>query len=370
VPTVGGVSTERFDVIVIGAGQAGLASGYHLAQRGVPFVILEEAAQVGESWRRRWDTLRVFTPARNDGLPGMPFPGPGHACPTKDEIAAYLAAYAHQMRLPIRLGVRVDSLEATEAGFVLTAAGDRYEAAQVIVATGAYTEPKIPEFAAQLRPDIRQLHSSQFSGAARLVPGAVLVVGASNSGAEIAFSAASAGHETWLSGRDVGQMPFDINGRVARVVDRAFWPFVHHVMTVRTPIGRKARPVIQLHGGPLERIRPRDLDTVGVKRVVGRTVGVADGRPRLDDGQVLDVSNVIWATGFRHEYPWIRLPVVGPEGWPMHARGVTAVPGLYFVGLPFQYGLTSSLIGGVGRDAEYVVRRVTSAARHAVVGIA
>jgi putative flavoprotein involved in K+ transport len=358
------MNTERFDVIVIGGGQAGLATGYHLQRRGARFAILEAHDRIGESWRRRWDTLSVFTPARNNGLPGMRFPGPGHARPSKDGIADYMSAYAHAMDLPVRTGVHVDSLErAADGGFVVSAGADRYEAAQIVVATGGFSEPRIPEFASELHPEITQLHSSDYRNPSQLQAGPVLVVGASNSGGEIAHNAASAGHETWLSGRDTGQMPFDINGMVARMVDRVIWPMVHHVMTIRTPMGRKARPVIQQHGGPLERIRKGELEAVGVRRVVGRTVGVSAGRPQLDDGQVLDVRNVVWATGFRHEYPWIRLPVIGPDGWPMHDRGVvTSQPGLYFVGLPFQYAFTSSLIGGVGRDAGYVVDRLM---RHA-----
>jgi putative flavoprotein involved in K+ transport len=269
------------------------------------------------------------------------------------------------MDLPIRTGIHVDSLERTDdGGFLICSGHDRFEAAQVVIATGGYSEPRIPEFASELRAEIAQLHSSEFRSPAQLQPGAVLVVGASNSGGEIAHGAARAGHETWLSGRDTGKMPFDIDGRVARAVDHVFWPFIHHVVTVRTPIGRKAGPFLKQHGGPLERIRPADLAAAGVKRVVGRTVGVTDGLPLLDDGQVLDVANVVWATGFRHEYPWIRLPVTGPDGWPIHDRGlVAAVPGLYFVGLPFQYAASSSLIGGVGRDASFVVDRLMARAR-------
>lgn len=363
VPTVDRMSTERFDIIVIGGGQAGLATGYHLRGRGPSFVILEAHDRIGESWRRRWDGLRVFTPARTDGLPGMPFPAPGHSFPTKDEVADYLEAYAQRMELPIRTGVHVDSLDRADDGrFVICAGNDRFEASEVVVATGGFSEPQVPAFAEELHPDISQLHSSEYRGASQLPDGAVLVVGASNSGGEIAHSAARAGHETWLSGRDVGQMPFDINGGVARVVDMAFWPFVHHVLTVRNPIGRRARSAVTLHGGPLERIRKKDLEAAGVKRVVGRTVGVSGGRPLLDDGRELDVRIVVWATGFRHAYPWIRLPVIGSDGWPVHERGAALdTPGLYFVGLPFQYGFTSQLIGGVGRDAAYVVDRLMKA---------
>jgi putative flavoprotein involved in K+ transport len=362
-PTVDRMTTERFDTIVVGGGQAGLATGYHLRRRGASFVILEAHDRIGESWRRRWDSLRLFTPARNSGLPGRPFPAPGHTFPTKDEVADYLEAYARTMDLPVRTGVHVDSLDRTDdGGFVICAGDDRYEAAHVVVATGGYGEPRVPVFAADLSPEIRQLHSSEYRRASSLQAGAVLVVGASNSGGEIAHSAASAGHETWLAGRDTGQMPFDIDGRVARVVDHAFWPFIHHVVTLRTPIGRRARPFLQQHGGPLERIRKRELEEVGVRRVVARAVGVADGLPRLEDGQVLDVRNVVWATGFRHDFPWIRVPVIGPDGWPIHDRGVSpSVPGLFFVGLPFQYAASSALIGGVGRDAEHVVDRLMAA---------
>lgn len=354
------MSTERFDLIVVGGGQAGLAAGYHLRRRGAHFVILEAHDRIGESWRRRWDTLRLFTPARNSGLPGRPFPAPGHTFPTKDEVAEYLEAYAQAMDLPVRTGVRVDSLDRTDdGGFVLCAGDDRYEAARVIVATGGYGEPRVPDFAADLRPEIRQLHSSEYRSASALQAGPVLVVGASNSGGEIAHSAARAGHETWLAGRDTGQMPFDIEGRVARAFDHVFWPFIHHVVTVRTPIGRKVRPVLLHHGGPLERIRRGELAAAGVRRVIGRAVGASDGLPQLEDGQVLEVRNVVWATGFRHDYPWIRLPVGGPDGVPDHDRGMMpAIPGLAFVGLPFQYAASSALIGGVGRDAAFVVDRL------------
>lgn len=359
------MSTHAFDVIVIGGGQAGLATGYHLARRGLRFIILEAHERVGESWRRRWDALRTFTSARYDGLPGMSFPAPPHHFPTKDQVADYVEAYARRFELPIRTGLRVDRLRRTDDAdgtFEVLAADERLDAAAVVVATGAFHEPRIPDFGAQLDPTIRQLHSSEYRNIAQLQPGGVLVVGASNSGGEIAFDVARE-HETWLSGRDTGQMPFDIDGHVARLLDPPFWFFISHVVTVRTPIGRSARPFVQQHGGPLERVRRKDLAAAGVHRVVARTVGVSGGLPMLDDGQVLDVRNVIWATGFRHDYPWIELPISGPDGWPINERGVVpTAPGLYFVGLPFQYGFTSQLIGGVGRDARFVVDRIAERA--------
>jgi putative flavoprotein involved in K+ transport len=350
---------EQFEVVVIGGGQAGLATGYHLAKRGLRFVILEAGQRVGDAWRNRWGRLRLFTRARYDGLPGMRFPAPPASFPTKDQVADYMELYARRMDLPVRSAVVVDGLRQTDGGrFVITAKNRRIEADQVVVASGAYHEPRVPDFANQLRPSILQLHSSEYRDPSQLQPGGVLVVGAANSGGEIAFDAASA-HPTWLSGRDTGQMPFPIEGAVSAFVDPLIWFMANHVLTVDTAFGRRAEPYVRAHGTPLERVRPVDLQAAGVTRVYARTVGARDGLPFLDDGSVLDVSNVVWATGFRHDFPWIQLPVMGDDGWPMQDRGVVpGVPGLYFVGLPFQRAVASSLIGGVGRDAAYVTDRI------------
>ena len=311
------MTTEQYDVIVIGGGQAGLATGYQLARQGLRSIILDEHDRSGESWRRRWDTLRVFTRARYDSLPGMRFPHAPDGFPTKDEVADYLESYAREMALPVRAGTRVDRLEDTgTGGFMAVAGPERFEARHVVIATGAFQEPNVPDFAVELRGDIIQLHSSEYQDRSQLQPGGVLVVGAGNSGAEIAVDAVRE-HETWLVGRDRGEMPFDINGRISKLVDPFFWFALNHILTIRTPMGRRARPSVQMHGGPLERVRKRDLAAAGVRRVVGRAVGVSAGLPMLDDEQVLDVRNVIWATGFRHDYPWINLPMMGEDGWPI-----------------------------------------------------
>lgn len=356
---------ERFNTIVIGGGQAGLAVGYYLAKHDVDFVILDANRCTGDSWRQRWDTLRTFTPARYDSLPGMPFPAPSHSFPTKDQVADYLENYAATFQLPVRHDLHVDRLSSLGDRFLVAAGDRRFEAAQVVVATGPYHAPRIPDFAADLDPSIRQLHSSEFTELSQLQEGAVLVVGASNSGAEIAYNVARE-HKTWLSGRDTGQMPFHIDGRFAQMIDYVIWFAVNHMVKIQTPLGRKARSVMLEHGGPLERIRRDDLAAAGVERVFARTVGVRDGKPLLADGQVLDVANVIWSTGFQPDYSWIDLPVIGEDGWPLHERGVVpAVPDLYFVGLPFLYAGSSSLIGGVGRDARYVAEAVAARSRAA-----
>jgi putative flavoprotein involved in K+ transport len=355
---------EQFEVVVIGGGQAGLATGYHLAGRGLRFVILDASQRIGDAWRYRWDRLRVFTRARYDGLPGMRFPAPPASFPTKDQVADFLEEYARRMDLPVRSGARVNCLAQTDGSrFAMTVGSRQIEADQVVVASGGYHEPQVPEFASALSPRIRQLHSSEYRNPSQLQPGGVLVVGAGNSGAEIAFDAAPE-HRTWLSGRDTGQMPFAIDGTVSRLVDPLFWFLVNHVLTVDTPIGRRVGPSMRAHGVPLERVRPVDLRAAGVTRLYARTVGARDGRPILDDGSVLDVTNVVWCTGFRHDFTWINLPVLGEDGWPMQDYGVVrSVPGLYFMGLPFMRAVASALIGGVGKDAAYVVERI--AARHA-----
>ena len=203
-----GRSTQQIDTIVIGAGQAGLSAGYHLAKRGLPFAILDADARIGDHWRDRWDTLRLYSPARYDSLPGMRFPAPSSHWPTGREMADYLEAYARRFDLPVRSGTRVDRVEPIDGGFVVsTADGERLAARQVIVATGPFRQPNVPAFAAELDPSIRQLHSHDYRNPAQLSPGPVLVVGLSHSGADIAFEAANAGHRTILSGKSHGQMP-------------------------------------------------------------------------------------------------------------------------------------------------------------------
>jgi putative flavoprotein involved in K+ transport len=354
-----GREPERLETVVIGGGQAGLAVGHHLARRGRPFVILDAHQRVGDAWRKRWDSLRLFTPARYSGLPGWPFPAPAWHYPVKDEVADYLEAYAARFELPVRSGVAVDRLARLGDRYLVTAGERRFEADNVVVASGAYHTPRVPTFAAELDPAILQLHSSAYRHPSQLREGATLVVGAANSGAEIAVEAARS-HPTWLSGRHPGSEPTRAGSRLDRLATPPFWFFISRVMTVRTPIGRKLRPRLLGVGTPLARVRPRDITAAGIERVP-RTVGTRGGLPLLEDGRALEVANVVWCTGFRPDFGWIDLPVVGPDGEPRHDRGVVASqPGLYFVGLFFLSAISSALIGGVGRDAEHVVAQIAS----------
>jgi putative flavoprotein involved in K+ transport len=352
---------QQYGTIVIGAGQAGLAAGYHLRRHGRSFVILDAGDRVGDNWRKRWDSLRLYSPARRDALPGMPFPARSTAYPTKDEMADYLEAYAQRFELPVRSGTPVDTL-AKENGRYVAASGDlRFEADNVVIATGVFQKPHVPDFAGELDPGIRQLHSSDYRNLSQLQPGPVLVVGASHSGSDVAFEAASE-HDVILSGKDTGQIPAPIESRRGRMFFRGLFFAGTHVITADTPIGRKVRPHIRHGGGPLLRYRRKDLRKAGVERVLARTVGVQDGQPVLDDGRVLDVANVVWCTGFRPHYSWIRSPFeLGEDGYPVQYRGVvSSSPGLYVIGIPFLHSFASMLIGGAGRDAERVVRHIVT----------
>jgi len=356
--------TNSYKTVVIGGGQAGLVTGYYLQHRQQDFVILDASERVGDAWRSRWDSLRLFTPARYNGLPGMPFPAPAHSFPTKDQMADFLEAYAARFNLPVLSGVRVSKLSRNGGHFVVAAGDRRFEADNVIVAMASYQRPRVPVFAQQLDPGIVQMHSHAYRNPAQLQDGGVLIVGAGNSGAEIAFEVARS-HPTWLSGRDVGHIPFRIEGTAARVLlaRLVLRGLFHHVLAVNTPIGRKLRPKILSQGGPLVRVKPRDLAAAGVERVP-KMAGVQDGLPVLEDGRVLDVANVIWCTGFYPGFSWIDLPIFGEEENPKepdHQRGIVpGQPGLYFVGLFFLYALSSSLVSGVSRDAKRIVEHIAS----------
>jgi putative flavoprotein involved in K+ transport len=350
---------ERFETVIVGGGQAGLATGYHLARLGRSFVILDAGARVGDPWRGRWDSLRLYTPARYSGLPGWPFPSDPFHYPARDEVADYLEAYAARFELPVRPGIRVDRLSRQGDQFLVAAGDRRFEAANVVVAAGAYHHPRVPSFAAELDPAIRQLHSSAYRRPDQLRDGGVLVVGAGNSGAEIALEL-SASHPVWLSGRHPGNEPARAGSRFDRVTTPAIWFAFSRVLSVDNPVGRRLRPKLLTAAAPLARVRRRDLAAAGVERVP-RTAGTRDGLPLLEDGRVLEVANVVWCTGFRHDFGWIDLPVFDDDGEPRHDRGVVAdQPGLYFVGLFFLSSVTSALVGGVGRDAGHVAAKLAS----------
>jgi putative flavoprotein involved in K+ transport len=349
---------SHFETVVIGAGQAGLAVGHHLARRGRSFVILDANERVGDSWRGRWDSLRVFTPAKYNGLPGMRFPAPSLSFPTKDEVADYMAAYAARFALPVRSKVRVDGVSRDGERFVVMTSEGVLTAGNVVIATGAAHAPRVPEFARELDKSIVQMHSSAYKNPGQLRDGTVLVVGAGNSGAEISFDLAQR-HHVLLSGTPAGELPVPHGPAMAALVLPLVRFLGTHVLTVDTPVGRSVLP--KMRGTPLIRMKIKDLETAGVERVT-RVTGARDGMPLLADGRALDVANVIWCTGFRSDFQWVHLPAAfGSAGQPIQYRGVVAAePGLYFVGLEHMYAAVSEVLPGVGRDAAYVARHIAS----------
>lgn len=353
------MQTEHVETVVIGAGQAGLSTAFHLTRRGRDCVVLEAGDRVGDVWRHRFDSLRLFTPARYDGLPGRRFPLPGWEFPSGHQMADFLEAYAADNRLPVRTGTSVDSLDpvADGDGFVVTSGHRVLRADNVVVASGTWKSPLVPEFADELDPSIRQMHSAEYRNPSQLRPGPVLVVGASHSGADIALELSGA-HETHLAGRVNGQLPFDIESRRAHAVLPLLWFAWNHVLTERTPMGRKVQAHVRGGGGPLIRVKRAHLAAAGVRHTEQRVVGTRDGRPVLADGEVLAVANVVWCTGFGPDTDWIHLPL-GDGRWPTQHRGVVpGVEGLYFVGLPFLYSFSSMLVGGAGRDADHVAQHI------------
>lgn len=352
--------SKLFHTIVIGGGQAGLAVGYHLAKRGIPFLILDASERIGDAWRNRWDSLRLFNPARYAGLPGLKFPARGDTFPTKEQMADYLVDYARRFRLPVRNGIKVKRLWKEGNRFVMTDGSQCFESENVVVAMANYQVPKVPEFARDLDPGIVQVHAHDYRNPSQLREGGVLVVGVGNSGADIGIEVASS-HPTWISGKESGHIPWPIESFIARFfLVRLIRLLGHHILTVRTPMGRKLRPKMLFKATPLVRVKPKDLADAGIERV-SRVVGVRKGLPLLADDRNLDVRNVIWCTGYEHGFPWINLPIFEENGEPIHERGIVEkIPGMYFVGLHFLYSMTSATLTGVSRDAERIAKAVAS----------
>jgi putative flavoprotein involved in K+ transport len=351
---------DRISTVVIGGGQAGLSVGYHLKRQGIPFVILDASDRVGDAWRNRWDSLRLFTPAWVNGLDGMPFPIRGIYTPTKDEMADYLESYATEFDLPVHLRTRVTRLSHEGERFRVETNNGSTTADNVVVAMSSWQVPRFPDFAADLGDDIVAIHSADYRNPSQLQPGPVLLVGLGNSGAEIALELSSP-HRTMVSGTPPGEVPINIASRLGTIpawfISRVLF---HRILTDSTPMGRKMAR--EHRGEPLVRTRTKELRNAGVESVA-RIVGVEGGRPVTAEGETLDVSNVIWCTGYDPGFDWIHLPVFDDVGKVQHQRGIMPdYPGLYFVGLKFLYSVSSAQIHGVGRDAERIVGEVAARA--------
>lgn len=340
---------EEFDVVVVGAGQAGLALGYYLKQQGARFLIIDAASEVGESWQRRWDSLTLFTPAQFDQLPGLPLQRAAGTFPGKDEVARYLARYAEVFELPLRLNTEALALSVRAGGYRIEAHAGEVEAHQVVVATGAFQRPYVPSFSRDLDPNVNQLHSSSYENPGALEPGGVLVVGAGNSGWQIAEETAES-RKTYLSGRSLPRVPSKLFGK------RLFWWLMTGLMAVpaNTALGRRMSSNDNVVMGDL----PLSLQQSGRLTVVPHAVSAQGDRVEFEDGSSIAVDNVVWATGYRNDYGWIDLPIFDEAGRPIQLRGVTAAAGLYFLGLRWQHSTGSALLGWVKHDARFIARQI------------
>ncbi|WP_164520370.1 flavin-containing monooxygenase [Specibacter cremeus] len=355
------MSTTAVNTVVIGAGAAGLHTARLLAERAVSFEVIDAHPRVGDPWRERYRSLRLFTARRFCELPGMRLPIGAFEFPTAGQFADYLEAYTQAHAFPLRMGVRVDRLSRTDDAFRLVlSTGDEVLAERVVVAAGAHHRPIRPRFASELDATIRQRHSLDYIGPEDLAPGPVLVVGAANSGTDIALEAAESGHATTLAGRNPGEVPFRVDTPLGNLLSGVF---LRHLLRVTLDTKRGQRFLKEHRGHGVNRVRNhgRDLADAGVRQV-GRVVGVSDGRPALEDGEIVDATTVVWCTGSLPDLGWIDIPAAfGGNGLPAHVRGLAVgVPGLAFVGLPFQYSPLSAALIGMGRDAAFVVAQLLS----------
>jgi putative flavoprotein involved in K+ transport len=341
---------DRLDVLVIGAGQAGLALAWHLRRQGLRFLLVDAAPALGHSWRNRWDSLRLFSPAQYDGLPGMPFPARADTYPSKDEVADYLAAYAAAFDLPVLLGTAVTRLEQGEAGFVAHTRHGVLRAQQVVVATGAFQRPEVPALAAGLSPRVQQLHSSDYRTPGTVPGSRVVVVGAGNSGVQIAGDLATTHQVTLAVGTRAPRLPQRFLGR-----DLFWWLSVIGIVSrsSESPLVRRMRARGDLLIGPgIEPLARRGV------RIRARLVATDSDTVSFADGTTTKVDTIVWATGFRPDYAWIDVPGALHEGAPVHREGLSPVPGLSFLGLPWQRSRGSSLLGFVQHDAAWLSRHI------------
>ena len=345
--------TVSLDVVIIGGGQAGLATGYFLKRMNRSFVILDENKRIGDAWRKRWDSLKLFTPCQYDGLPGLPFPGLKGGFPGKEEMADYLERYAMELSLPVQLNVKVSRLYSQDGQYEIETTGSRFAGKHIVVATGTNPFPYIPVISNGLNKDIFQIHSSEYKSPDSVPPGEVLIVGAATSGIEIALELSET-HKTFISGNP----PFHIPDNLFKYGRSLYWWFINHMLTIKTPVGKKVRKKILNSGSPLIRVSAEDLKTAGIE-CLPRVIGEEEGFPKLEDNRIVKVRSIVWATGYKPDFSWIDMAIIDEKGWPVNYRGISTIKkGLYFMGMPFQFSLTSGLVGGVGRDAAYISRHI------------
>ncbi len=343
-----------YDTIVIGAGQAGLSIGYYLNQSKQNFILIDKGSEVGGSWKVRYDSLSLFTSRLYSSLPGMPLEGEEQGFPTKDEIVTYLKKYADRFKIPIKFNTEVVNVSKMNGNFLIKTKREEYQAKNVVIATGPFQTPSIPLFSKGLPNDIRQLHSSQYKNPEQLVEGNVLVIGGGNSGAQIAVEL-SKQRETYLAcSRKLKYLPLSV-GRKS-----IYWWF-NKLGILKANHKSLLGKLIQQIGDPIFGFELKNA--INNKEVIikKRVTGCEQNKVIFEDTSILEVSNIIWATGFNIDYPWLKIDdVINEEGKVVHNRGISTIKGLYFIGLPWQYRRGSAILQGVGYDAEYIVRQIVA----------
>jgi putative flavoprotein involved in K+ transport len=347
-----------YDVIVIGAGQAGLSMGYYLKKSTLSFLILDNNERIGDVWRKRYDSLVLFTPRSYSSLHGLALEGDTEGFPTKNEIGDYLERYAITFELPIQLKEEVQHITKQDGLFLIITQQSTLQAKNVVVANGPFNNPSIPLFAKEFSKEVVQLHSSQYKNPSQLNQGSVLVVGGGNSGSQIAVEL-SQSHNTYLSvGQNIRFLPLTFMNK------SIFWWFDKMgILKANSTsfLGKR----IQKQGDPIFGYELQEKIKHNKVKLKGRTVGVQNNKATFDDHSSLEINNIIWSTGFLPDYSWLNLPnLIEPTGEVIHKRGITNIDGLYFLGLPWQHRRGSALLLGVGDDAKYLYQRILRKVNH------
>ena len=344
---------NTLDVLIIGAGQAGLALGYHLQKAGLTFRLVERHDHVGESWRQRYDSLVLFTPRRYSALPGLVLAGAPDGYPGKDELADYLAAYARHFNLPVKTGTSIQTLERRPGGYrATTQAGELIEARAVVLATGAFQTPVVPPMAGQLSADVLQLTVESYKNAGQVPPGVVLIVGDGAAGRDIAHDLQGRPSVILATGRERRLLP-------ERILGKSTWWWLDKLGLVRlsgeTALGRRMHKADPFPG---KGNTLKHLQAQGV-RVLPKLVAAQDHTVTFANGAKVEVSAVIWAIGYRDNSAWVTMPEIkDAQGNFVQRQGLTALPNFYFIGRPWQRSRGSALVMGVGDDAERIKNQI------------
>ncbi|MFP4976121.1 flavin-containing monooxygenase [Paenibacillus sp. CN-4] len=350
---------RMYDVLIIGAGQAGLAAGYDLKQSGMRFLIVDAASSVGDSWRNRYDSLHLFTPRMYDGLPGKPLKGDRNGLPDKDEIADYLEKYAQQMELPVRMNCKVVHLSKAEEVFYAETTQGRIEARNVIVATGPFQIKNVPSFSESLSEHVTQLHSSEYKNPSQLKPGTTLIVGGGNSGAQIAAEIALESNQS-VSISISSKMTF----KPLYIMNQSIFWFFEKFKLIQANTNSRLGKWLRNQPEYVYGYELRELIKKGRVSVYTRASHAINDRILFEDDSELKADNIIWATGFKRNDSWIDIAgALDATGVILHTEGVSPVKGLYYIGLPWQTSRGSALLGWVKYDAHKIVHHILSCRR-------